>query len=257
MRICLNCSKRANFNYKNEKKALYCSTHKLDDMVDIKNKKCIYDGCDKQPVYNYINEKKALYCCTHKLEYMIDIINKKCVLCDLNRANRNYKNHCYNCYSYKFPMDVRVRNHKTKENAFMSELKKDYPDMVLDKTISDGCSKRRPDGFLECYTHVIIIEIDENQHQNYSCENKRLMELSLDVDHRPILFIRLNPDAYTKTDGKRVKGCFTKDSKTGLLKTNKKEFDLRLDLLKDYLNDNYNKVLTKTIDIIQLYFNED
>ncbi len=251
------CDTRPNFNYKNEKKPLYCCTHKLDDMVDIKSKRCIYDGCDKQPSYNYKNEKKALYCSIHKLEYMIDIINKKCVLCDFNYANKNYKYHCYNCYSYKFPMDVRVKNHKTKENAFMSELKKDYPDMVLDKTISDGCSKRRPDGFLECYTHVIIVEIDENQHQNYSCENKRLMELSLDVDHRPILFIRLNPDAYTNKNGKRVKGCFTKDSNTGLLKTNKKEFDLRLDLLKDYLNDNYNKVLTKTIDIIQLYFNDE
>ena len=46
---------------------------------------------------------------------------------------------------------------------------------------------------------VVVVEVDENAHVGYSCENKRLMKLSKDVFHRPIVFIRFNPDAYTTT----------------------------------------------------------
>ena len=72
-----NCNKRANFNYKNYKElklkqSIYCKTHKLENMIDIKNKKCI--GClIKQPSCNYYGEKTALYCGDCKLENMIDI----------------------------------------------------------------------------------------------------------------------------------------------------------------------------------------
>ena len=69
---------------------------------------------------------------------------------------------------------------------------------MYDKKIQDGCSTRRPDLFLDLGYQIIIIEIDENQHIDYdcSCENKRIMELSQDVGHRPIVFIRFNPDDY-------------------------------------------------------------
>ena len=35
--LCLfdSCGKYASFNYKNEKKPIYCSPHKLADMVDV------------------------------------------------------------------------------------------------------------------------------------------------------------------------------------------------------------------------------
>ncbi len=33
-------------------------------------------------------------------------------------------------------------------------------------------------GFLgDFYDYVLVVEIDENQHQGYSCENKRMMEI--------------------------------------------------------------------------------
>ena len=39
-KICIHedCSTRANFNYKGIKLALYCSKHKLENMVDVNNK---------------------------------------------------------------------------------------------------------------------------------------------------------------------------------------------------------------------------
>ena len=55
---------------------------------------------------------------------------------------------------------------------------------------------RRPDLMVDLGYQVVIIEIDENQHISYdcSCENKRLMQLSQDVGHRPVVFIRVHPD---------------------------------------------------------------
>jgi len=67
-----------------------------------------------------------------------------------------------------------------------------------DRKIEDGCSLRRVNMYIDIGFKIIIIEIDENQHIYYNCENKRLMEISKDVNHRPIIFIRFNPDNYFK-----------------------------------------------------------
>jgi len=39
-----DCKIRPNFNIEGEK-AIYCSTHKTEGMVDVKNKRCIHEGC--------------------------------------------------------------------------------------------------------------------------------------------------------------------------------------------------------------------
>ncbi len=67
--LCLfdSCGKYASFNYKNEKKKLYCTSHKLDGMVDVAHKKCAFDDCEKIPAFNYKGQKK-LYSGDHKKE---------------------------------------------------------------------------------------------------------------------------------------------------------------------------------------------
>ena len=65
----------------------------------------------------------------------------------------------------------------------------------------------------------MIVEIDENAHTDYdcSCENKRLMEISEDLSHRPIVFIRINPDDYVDNNGKKIKSCWKLNIHTGLI----------------------------------------
>ena len=89
---CINCNNKIpNFNYENEKKALYCKDCKLENMIDIVNKKCI--NCNnKIPNFNYENEKKALYCKDCKFDNMINIINKKCISCNIKIPTYNYEN---------------------------------------------------------------------------------------------------------------------------------------------------------------------
>ncbi len=57
---------------------LYCSKHKLENMIDVIHKKCNFNGCFKIPLYNVPDIKKGIYCSKHKLENMVDVINKRC-----------------------------------------------------------------------------------------------------------------------------------------------------------------------------------
>jgi hypothetical protein len=47
-----NCKKNPCFNLPSESKALYCFEHKKENMIDVKNKKCIFKDCQKQPAFN-------------------------------------------------------------------------------------------------------------------------------------------------------------------------------------------------------------
>ena len=84
------CKVIPSYNYKNEKEALFCSKHKKEEMVNLKNFKsikCLDLGCDIIPSYNYINEKEGLYCSKHKKEGMINLI-KKTVKYDRRLVNK-------------------------------------------------------------------------------------------------------------------------------------------------------------------------
>jgi hypothetical protein len=73
------CKTRPNYNVEGETTALYCVKHKLDNMTDIISKRCVHPGCKTQPVYNVEGKTKALYCGKHKLESMVDVKHEKCV----------------------------------------------------------------------------------------------------------------------------------------------------------------------------------
>ena len=143
-------------------------------------------------------------------------------------GNKKYKGYCMFCYMNLFPDSVVYRNYKTKENHVIAEILELYPDheWIRDKKIQDGCSRRRPDLLLNLGTYAIIIEVDENQHSDYDiiCENKRLMEISQDLNHIPIVVIRFNPDKYIKSNGKKVPSCF-RLNQLGISVINKTEYE--------------------------------
>jgi len=258
------CNVQPNYNVEGETKPLYCGKHKLDGMVNVKIKPCIHEGCKIIPGFNIEGSKKPLYCATHKLDGMIDVRNKKCKSswC-FTAVTDKYDGYCQYCYMNLFPDKPITRNYKTKEYAVVEFVKNTFSDLswIADKHISGGCSKRRPDLFLDMGFQIIIIEIDENQHLNYdcSCENKRIMELSQDVGHRPIIFIRFNPDEYilNKTT---ITSCWgqTKQGICVVKKSKKNEWNDRLNDLKDQIKywihpDN---AINKTVETIQMFYDE-
>lgn len=259
-----DCTKYPNFNFSNQKNGVYCYSHKLENMIDVCNPKCLFDCCQKIPSFNYENNKTALYCNTHKLENMINVKIIKCKthLCD-TKANKNYEGFCLRCYIHTYPDKPTMRNYKTKEQNVVDFIKNIFHNLTIqtDKIIQDGCSKKRPDIQIDLGYQIIIIEIDENQHKTYdcSCENKRLMEISQDYKHRPIIFIRFNPDDYIN-NGVKVQSCW-KILKSGILKIDKEkeiEWNNRLNSLKCQIEYwcNPNNITNKTIEVIQMYYNE-
>jgi hypothetical protein len=160
-----------------------------------------------------------------------------------------------------FPDKPVSRNYKTKECAVVEFVKSTFPDhtWIADKTIHDGCSKRRPDLVLDLGYQVIIVEIDENQHIDYdcSCENKRIMELSTDVGHRPIVFIRFNPDDYAKKD-RQVSSCWGANKKGVCIvkKSKKEEWKNRLTALETQITywAQPTNSTNKTIETIALFY---
>jgi hypothetical protein len=177
-------------------------------------------------------------------------------------GNLKYEKYCLACFvnnpeNQNKPL---MRNYKTKETDVVNRIKQTFTDFtwVSDKKVQDGCSRRRPDLLLDMGTHIIIVEVDENKHSDYdcSCENKRLMELSQDLQHRPIIFIRFNPDDYTNQEGTLIKSCW-KLNKLGVIqitKTKEKEWEERINTLKQQIQYWINNPTEKTIEIIQLFY---
>ena len=122
----------------------------------------------------------------------------------------------------------------------------------------DGCSKRRPDLLLDMGYHIIIVEVDENKHTGYdcSCENKRLMELSQDLQHRPIVFIRFNPDSYINQNKLKISSCW-RTNKLGviqIMKTRMTEWKERINILNQQIQYWIDNKSNKTIEIIELFY---
>lgn len=244
-----NCNKLPSYNYKDKCKRLYCQFHAKSEMINIGHKSCEELLCHTRPYFNLPEYNIGVRCRLHKTEKMVDVdrSHKRCVVCqDIRISNPIYLDHCIRCFIYTFP-DVEIsRNYKTKEKCVTNFINEKFSDFnfVFDKIIDGGCSKKRPDAYLDLLTHILIVEIDEHQHSPYEniCENKRTMELFQDFGSRPIIFIRFNPDGYI--DGNlKVCSSFIPNKINGILQIkNKKEWNSRLSIL--------NKSIKKWIKII-------
>ncbi|GAQ92738.1 hypothetical protein KFL_011150060 [Klebsormidium nitens] len=114
---------------------------------------------------------------------------------------------------YLFPGEKVSRNYRVKEQHFTDHIKAagilpNHSQVTFDKRLQGGCSGRKPDIFVDLYTHTVHCENDEDQHRNYTCENKRLMELFRDAGNRPQVQLRFNPDGFTTENGVRHPSCF-------------------------------------------------
>ena len=220
---------------------------------------CEIGNCDKTPRWGIrdptTGKGKAVRCDDHCEKGDEDL--KACQHCKYANTStiKYFKPFCASCFYFLFPENPRVKNYKTKEQKFMFPLQKLYPELILDKPIHGGCSKKRPDGLIDCLTHSVIVEIDENQHNEYdeTCENRRMMELFHDLGSRPIVFIRLNPDSYQR-DGRTFSSIFSKTN--NVIRFNQKEFNRRFEKLQTAVDNAITTIPIKTITIVRLYFTE-
>jgi len=178
--------------------------------------------------------------------------------CDTIPSNPRYGGYCLVCYIHLFPDQPITRNYKTKERAVADLLRSAFPDKtwVHDRRVADGCSQRRPDLLCDMGAYVVVVEIDEDQHAAYdtTCENRRLMEISRDLGHRPLVFIRFNPDSYHTAAGEIVESCWRLNELGTCSLTDPTEWAARTVHLVDTVRHYLNTPTDKTLTVASLYF---
>jgi hypothetical protein len=84
------------------------------------------------------------------------------------------------------------------------------------------------------------------------------MELSQDVGHRPIVFIRFNPDDYIDENGKNISSCWGQDGNgiCVIKKSKKVEWETRLQQLNYQIQywSNASHRTNKTVEVVQLFY---
>lgn len=182
--------------------------------------------------------------------------------------NSRWKPYCFRCYCVLNPNVKIPRQFKLKEHYVMDALKEHYKDtltMSFDKRIEGGCSKKRPDLFIDFGSHCLIIEIDENQHVNYACEQARMIRLYEDInsddskestntEFRKVIFLRFNPDGYTE-ESVKYKSPFGY-TPTGMIKIDTEEMTRRIEVLIKKL-DECQKEPENMITIHHLFYDKN
>ena len=195
-----DCSKQPSFGYSGES-ARFCSVHREIDMIDVMSKKC--EKCSKIPAYGYAGES-ARFCTIHKECDMIDVINKICpgynTECPV-RTRVNDNKYCLSCD----PDDSRRKRFKRYENAFFAyvhdkinihqrEFRVNFDANETAKTCA------RVDGIVLGDGIIVCIEVDENGHRDYDCDEHRMHlvngELLQKYPDHSISWVRVNPTVH-------------------------------------------------------------
>ena len=251
-----SCGKsQPNFGLLGER-ATHCAECKNDEMQDITNTTC---ECGIRACFGF-EWGKPTHCASCRLDGMTNVKNRSCTSewCFTIPKNNKYKGYCLFCFINLFPDEKVSRNYKTKQKAVEECVENAFGEYswVKDKTIQDGCSKRRPDLFLDMGGYTIVIEIDENQHIDYDCENKRVCQLFQDSGSRPMYIVRFNPDELKDVDGLDKPSCWGYDShgRSRVKPSARNQWDDRLETLVTTIKRCIDVPPTKEIETIQLYF---
>ena len=232
-----------------------------DGSFDVINKMC--EDCNEvQCIFGTeLGQPKWCKNCSLKHDDSFDVINKKCINCNIVQVkNPKYRGHCIRCFIHLFPNEEVSRNYKIKEKHVEDFIKHEFEDedFIFDKVIYGPCpSKRRPDIFLDKFTHTIIIETDENQHQSYDtlCEHSRMMDIFRDCGKRPIVFIRFNPDSYINKNNKKISSCFKIHKTNGIcIIDNKNKLNERLKVLSNNIKTYIENIPEKEVTVIELFY---
>ena len=196
----------------------YCSVHKKSGMLNRPRKKCIGAEDDECKAYALHGIKIPIHCDEHKLDNELNLVERCCVKC--NKIDiLNMDGLCINFCNLDEKYTANKKRVKQEETIIRDLLQRaiDINCMYTDSVVDKDCTRKRPDFVYHCGSHIIIIEVDENQHKSYICtaygdtidgrlkgEKIRMFEISQSFDGLPVTFIRYNPNSY-KINGVIIK----------------------------------------------------
>jgi len=212
------------------KRIQYCLKHKQPNMINlVLENKCSILECNEE-YDNIIDITK--YCNKHIPENSVIGIKKLCKFCDIKEESKFICKDCKKIQNKKEWAIVRYLRTAIDTNFEYNSSK-----------MLQGCSKKRPDIYFELNKHCVIVEVDENQHNNYgdSCECARINEIVNGIGGKSVIIIRYNPDIVKNKN--KILSIKQSDKIDLLVKTIKEE------LIKDYD--------TFIVKNIQLYYNDN
>jgi len=260
------CNRRPVFNTPGSTRGLYCAEHKLDGMVNVVSKKCDREDCSTQCNFGFPG-RSATHCKQHIQPGMIVNPKRKCSICkepaiygvnepvrceqhkepdDLNHVERtcvscdltmilNKDDKCQYCDPNEFNKTRLAKQNRVKQWLDANDIEYDS----CDRRIENGqCFEYRPDFMFDCGTHMVVLEVDENQHKERAelCECVRMVNIFQSFG-MPTKFVRYNPDPYR-------------------MKKSKKDptFNTRMKLLKEHLRYAFDDPPVAPLSVKHLYF---
>ena len=200
------CGNRPSFNLLGEKIGVCCSKCKTYEMVNVVSKRC---PCGKIPSFNVPGEKIGVCCSKCKTDCMIDVTNHVCPgyngECPVRTYIVNGHKYCMSCD----PNDARRKIYKRFEEEFFAYVKDklDVHQREFRVTFDQNETAKkfaRLDGIVFGDDIIVCLEVDENGHQDYECDEHRMhlvtAELLQKYPEHVVSWVRVNPTVGSKNE---------------------------------------------------------
>jgi hypothetical protein len=174
-------------------------------MISKPRARCLKNNCKNSAVYGI---QRPIHCEVHKNGNDINLVERICVKCGQLDVLNN-ENICVNFCMKDEENNVYKRRQKLKESRILKFLIETLGEPSnCDKMIDSVCgkeAKHRPDIVYDCKTHVVVNEIDEEQHK-HNCslgEQNRMRNIFFAYEGIPVIFVRYNPDHF-RVNGQKI-----------------------------------------------------
>lgn len=231
--MCVKC-KMVQGVYGYNKKELFCVACKEPEMKNVMGNMC--ENCkEHQASFNFEGETKGRFCSACKDDKMDDVVNPRCKSCGIFVVNGKSSKLC----SYCDP-NSKLRK-KTKEMKIVNFLTENKFNFIHNKSVGKVCGAYRPDIKIDVGTHLVIVEVDEDQHKQYdlTCEAARMFNI-YQAEGLRCVFLRYNPDKY-------------RDNKSTL----RIPLCERLRLLKQHIKKHMKKVPKDEVTVYRMFYDND
>lgn len=152
---------------------------------------CSADGCREVATWGPVAAERCIH---HRVAGDMCLLEKACALCG-TLTPPSADGQCPDCR--EFPRVRRFRmakQERVKEALAAAGMTWESYDKIVD---GGACGRERPDFVFRGLALNVVVEVDENQHRLYQCEQARMWNIAQALGG-PTIFVRYNPDKYRR-----------------------------------------------------------
>ena len=201
------CGTRPYFNMPGKTTGIACAKCKTPGMVNVVSKRC---PCGTRPYFNIPGETVGVCCAKCKTPEMIFVKNKMCpgyegIPCPVRTQLTNGHEYCMSCD----PNEDRRKRFKLYENAFFEHAKDQLDvhkrEFVVKFDPTETAKKfARVDGIVFGDGVIVCLEVDENGHRDYECDEHRMHLVTAELLQKHpgnvVSWVRVNPHIGSKNE---------------------------------------------------------